>query len=213
MKLTKLALLALLLTAPIMPSLAQAQTTIAPIFSIGPAFFIGTPPEGRESNIRLGYNLGLQYQIAGSSEMGFTLGLAYDDRAMKFTNTADATKSTITDFHYITLLPGIYWHDLTLGLGVGLPLGAAVSENLSTTLTDLNKSDINTLFEIRVGAAIPVLMDKNGAGFSLLLTGTMPILEALSTPHYLQSDGITKSTLGNGRVATLRAGISYAFGL
>ncbi len=212
MKRTKFALVALLLTAPIIPNFAQAQTTISPIFSIGPAFFIGTPPEGRESNIRLGYNLGLQYQIAGSNAMGFTLGLAYDDRATKFANTDDASKSTITDFHYITLLPGIYWHDLTLGLGIGLPLGAAVSENLSTNFTDLNKSDINTLFEIRVGAAIPVLVDNNGAGFSLLLTGTVPILDALSTPHYSTSAGLP-SSLGNGRVATLRAGISYAFGL
>ncbi|MDP4200287.1 MAG: hypothetical protein Q8922_10325 [Bacteroidota bacterium] len=200
----------------IIPAQAQSGMSIenwkdikvGPMFTAGVATNAGTTSSGLKPGTGFAFSVGGLAIFPFSTNIGFDLALCYDARTINFhdeTNTANGTDITTG---YLAIRPGFNLGDFTIGLGIGVPMALTLtSKPDNTSIPGYSTSDMNMLFEGRIGGSIPV-METDRTELRLLIEGAYGFTQIIKTA----SAGPEPSN-DNGPVASVELGLAYLFDL
>jgi hypothetical protein len=144
---------------------------------------------------------------------------------VKFQNPKNSDQNIAYAASYIALRPELNIGGFTIGLGIGLPIGASATLNgygsttPSTPPYAITTSDLNMLLEGRAGAAVTLNEGDKGQILQLLVQGsygfnTLIKKDAFPAPVTVGPATFSyDATMNNGPLATVEIGVSYLFDL
>jgi hypothetical protein len=190
---------------------------IGPLFSGGASVDAGTIGNGSKTGDEFAWSLGADADFPITQNFAFNLALAYDARGINFYNQATTSDVANYNFGYLVLRPEFRFSDFLIGVGVGLPISASETNNVAINpQTAVSTDSMKVLFEIRIGAAVPILQSSSGV-LNLTIEGAYAFTQIVSNGPlaYYSSNvkPVVPSTSNNGPLATGEIGIQYLFDL
>lgn len=179
------------------------------LMGIGPAlgYKIGintvSPPEGYKNDIAVSnlIDIGAQGYIPFNpdSKMGLIVDLAYSSYAYK-TKIHNTDENTTYNYKYLTLGGNFYLSGFTVGLNIGIPMSGSRDDGSNDLV--IESSNINTMFELRLGGNFSLSESPTGR-FILFINGGYQL-------NSLFIDEFDSSTY-NPHIASVQFGLSYLF--
>jgi hypothetical protein len=190
---------------------------IGPLFTGGASVNAGSVGNGSKTGDDFAWSLGADADFPITQNFSFNLTLAYDARGINFYDQALTSDVANYTFGYLAIRPELRFSDFLLGVGVGLPITASETNNVAINpQTPVTTSSMNVLFEIRLGAAIPILQSSSGV-LNFTIEGAYAFTQIVSKgplAYYSSSvNPAVPSTSNNGPLATGEVGFQYLFDL
>ena len=182
---------------------------IGPMFTAGESVNAGNVESDTKTGTRFAFTGGALGLFPFSEHIGLLLGLAYDSRGANYHLQNDENTYANYTFSYLSLQPMLDLGGFTIGLGLGLPVGASVSTSSNRSDVAPATSDMNFLVEGRIGGAIPIMESDQGQ-LQLLISAAYPFTHIQKNIGFF---GATDVTHNNGSLATGQIGLSYLFDL
>ncbi len=140
------------------------------------------------------------------SKIGATIDLAYSTYAYEKKYYGDEGNPWTDKFHYFTIAPNLHVWGFLVGFGLGFPLGGEIDKNAR----EVKSNDLEFMFELRVGAMIPII-ESNFGRLNILIMGsyflTGQFTNQFARDFYIGGEGY------NTHPASLGLGINYIFNL
>lgn len=187
---------------------------VGPFFTAGGAIFAGEVQEGEKTGMQFAYTAGALGTYELSKTFGITLGLGYQSRPIYFRNEQNADKGELTyNLTYISIQPGVKFGAFMVGVDINMPNAATKSYKQTdpveiSTETDVDKDDLGTVIDIRLGALIP-LTQSVSSELNFFVQGAFGLTDAIKNQKFLVGDNV-----GDDRtypVGTLQGGLCYTF--
>jgi len=193
--------------------LSYKKLVIGPAATFGAAVSAGPVQQGSKTDFREAYAFGIQDFYSFNEATALGLGLMYDSRKINHHNESNSDFYSNRTFNYFMLQPTLKVKAFTIGAGIGLPMSATQVSHVGAAGSEITtESDItdgmNTLVEIRLGAAIP-LAEMNAGDLYFLINGAYPFTKIKEK----SLDGSSDSAENNGPLASLQLGFSFLFDL
>jgi hypothetical protein len=189
---------------------------IGPLFSGGEAVNAGTVANGAKTGTAFAFSAGADADFPLTQSIAFNLAVAYDARGINFYQQNATSNIVHYNFGYFEFRPEFRFSAFLLGIGVGIPVSASssVSGNISPqTATSVGSSNMNLLFELRLGAAIPIVQSSSGV-LNLTIEGAYAFTQITNgalTPYNINVTPATSNS--NGPLASAEIGFQYLFDL
>ncbi|HWF43833.1 MAG TPA: hypothetical protein VG537_04250 [Candidatus Kapabacteria bacterium] len=184
---------------------------VGPMFTAGESINAGDVTTGTKTGTQFAFTAGAFGLYPFTSNIGFLLGLAYDSRGVNFHPENDVNTYVDYTFSYFSIQPMFDLGGFTIGVGLGVPIGASVSV-ASTSLypngVTQSTSSMNFMVEGRIGGAIPIFSNDHG-DLRLLLSAAYPFTKIVQNQYLFGGD----ATHNNGPLATGQIGLTYLFDL
>jgi len=183
---------------------------LGPMFTAGASVNAGDVADGWKTSPKFALSVGALGDIPLNPSISLDLTVGYNARSVNFHNQAnpDKNKYDLT-ISYAVLQPEFRFSGFLLGFGVGIPVSGsyeyATDANVKTVSGSVVTGDLATLFEIRLGADIPVVESESGK-LVVLIHGAYGL-----TKNYTATSPFGSLTENNGPLATLQAGFAYLF--
>lgn len=179
---------------------------LGPKFSGGAAVNAGDVSQGTKTSPLFSYTAAAQLDIpfARSSALDVELGL--DSRAINFHDQSLSNVGIDYAYRYLAMRPTLHFSGLLFGVGVGLPLGAVTTAHGGAIAPTIRTSDMNVLFEGRIGGQVPVWESKTGTLY-FMLEGSYAFNRVLADSYFIGGD----RTKDNGPLASSQVGFVYLF--
>ena len=167
------------------------------------------PPQGVKNDFQLskmpdiGVKFSYQFQPTSSSKVFAELSYLSVYYKEKLYNNSSI--NWINEFHYFNLGVGFEFSSMFLSLNLGLPSSGKSSSGkwgiYVVVPPDLKTEEMNTMFQIRFGGAIPIFQNRIGS-LNFLIFG-----------DYFLVGALTQELNYNPRVASLSIGLNYMFNI
>lgn len=213
---------------------------VGPLFSAGEGVSAGTVADGSKTSQGFAFSAGADADYTLNESIGVNLAFAYDSRAISFYDQAITSFTYQYSLNYFSIRPEIRFGDFLIGVGIGIPAsinttvsgipagtdaiksalhttksstGDVILASTSTSTTE-SSSDMNTLFEIRLGASIPILQMASGQ-LDFTIDASYAFTNIVSNGPLLYNDPTKNppSSDNNGPLASGEIGIKYLFDL
>ncbi len=198
----------------LVPGEGSINIEIGPFVSGGECFNTGPVAAGTNALAGFAFSTGADFEFPLTWNISFSLALAYDARSVNFQQTANPANIANYNFNYAVIRPELSFSGFMIGAGFGIPVSSGVSgPGTAGSPTNFGTSAMNTLFEIRFGASIPVMRSTNGV-LDLKLEVGCPLTQISS--YELNPSGATENTasaINNGPLITAEIGFQYLFDL
>lgn len=161
------------------------------------------PPQGIKNDFQLSklpdFGAKFSYRFEGTNTKLF-MDISYLSAYMKYKLYNNPSINWTNEFHYFNLGLGFEFSNFLLSLNLGFPTSGkwGFTQNLSI---DLEKEDMNTMLQLRVGAIIPIIKDKIGD------------LNFIILADYFLVGALSQDSNYNPRIASLSIGLNYMFNL
>lgn len=179
---------------------------LGPLASGGAAVNAGDVASGSKTAPLFSYTAGGKLNIPFSPTTALDLSLAYDQRSINFHDQATSDLGVDYSFGYIAFRSTVKYEGFTVGLGVGYPVYAGTTSHGGANAPDIAMSNVNTLFEGRLGGEVKVWETDLGI-LNLSVEGTYAFNRIL-TPSFFHG---VSDTQNNGPLASLEFGVNYLF--
>lgn len=162
------------------------------------------PPQGIKNDFQLSkmpdFGAKFSYRFEGSSNTKIFADISYLSAYMKYKLYNNSSVNWTNEFHYINLGVGVEISSILVSINFGLPSSGKweITQGLSL---DLKTSDMSTMIQLRVGAAIPIVKDRIGD------------LNFLILADYFLVGALSQDLNYNPRIASLSLGLNYMFNL
>jgi hypothetical protein len=183
---------------------------LGPAVEAGGSIWTGSVATNFKTSQEFSFEGGLMAYYSTNESFAFTMGLAYDSRAVNFHYYNDATIADNLTLGYFFLQPGLKFKDFTLGLGIGLPM--TISDAATSGGPALTTSNAATIIEIRLGASVPIIQ-SDGGEFRFIVDASYPFTNTFNNLTLTEGPATGTPYKTDGPTATLRAGFSYLFTL
>jgi hypothetical protein len=209
-------------------STARAQTTaltaedtwkdikLGPFVSAGEAVSAGTVAIGAKTGSAFAFSAGADADFPLNPNISFNLALGYDARGINFHDQSTTSNEADYTFGYFVLRPEFRFSGFLLGVGVGIPVSASVTNTGSVSPeTPVTSSSMATLFEIRLGGAIPIVQSSTGV-LNLTIDAAYAFTQIVSKgplAFYPSTASNIPSSQNNGPLASAELGFQYLFDL
>ncbi len=161
------------------------------------------PPQGIKNDFQLSklpdFGLKFSYKFTGTDTKLFA-DVSYLSTFMKYKLYNNPTINWINEFHYINIGLGFEFSSFLISLNIGLPSSGKLGITQGNSI-ELKKNDMNTMFQIRVGASIPIVQDVLGD------------LNFIVFADYFLVGVLKQDSNYNPRIASLSIGLNYMFNL
>ena len=195
---------------------AWKDIKVGPLFSGGASVNAGTVGNGSKTGDDFAWSLGADADFPVTQNFAINLALAYDARGINFYNQGATNEIATYNFGYLVLRPELRISSFLLGVGVGLPVSASVTNAGVSPETPVTPSSMNMLFEIRLGASVPIMQSSSGV-LNLTIEGAYAFTQIVSNgplAYYSSAvNPVVPSTSNNGPLASGEVGIQYLFDL
>lgn len=161
------------------------------------------PPQGIKNDFQLSklpdFGVKFSYRFQGTSTKLFA-DISYLSVFMKYKLYNNPNINWTNEFHYLNFGFGFEFSNFLLSLNLGLPTSGkwGFAQNFSV---DLEKEDMNTMLQLRVGAIIPIIKDIIGD------------LNFIILADYFLVGALSQDSNYNPRIASLSIGLNYMFNL
>lgn len=160
------------------------------------------PPQGIKNDFQISPlpDIGVAFYYPFSSERNFGIiaDLSYLTTAFKYKLYNNSSINWRNEFHYFNIGVGTYLSGFFLSLNLGIPLSGKGSY-MNSSVVNFDTKDLNTIFQLRVGGAIPLVQDEVGR-LNLLIYGDYSVNGSMANDNNF-----------NPRIASLSLGLSYLF--
>ncbi len=161
------------------------------------------PPQGIKNDFQLSklpdFGLKFSYKFTGTDTKLFA-DVSYLSTFMKYKLYNNPTINWINEFHYVNIGLGFEFSSFLLSLNIGLPSSGKLGITQGNSI-ELKKDEMNTMFQIRVGASIPIVQDVLGD------------LNFIVFADYFLVGVLKQDSNYNPRIASLSIGLNYMFNL
>src|ERR1700733_3738606 len=194
------------------------NVTLGPMFMAGASANAGSVSNGTKTDaVDFSWSVGALAAFPFSPNLGLQVGLCYDTRAVGFHDQATTDTSIGYSFQYFSIRPEFRIGDFLIGLGLGIPVGTTTTPSNDATALNksqtLGSSNMKTLLEVRIGAAIPVIQADNGNQLKFIVDASYDFSQ-IADKSLLPNDNNTQNnTDNNGPYGTLQLGFAYMFNL
>jgi hypothetical protein len=161
------------------------------------------PPQGVKNDFQLskmpdiGVKFSYQFQPTSSSKVFAELSYLSIYYKQKLYNNSSI--NWVNEFHYFNLGVGFEFSSMFLSLNLGFP--SSGKWGIYVVPLDLKTEEMNTMFQIRFGGAIPIFQNRIGS-LNFLIFG-----------DYFLVGALTQESNYNPRVASLSIGLNYMFNI
>lgn len=160
------------------------------------------PPQGIKNDFQVSplpdIGVSFYYPLSNERNFGLTADLSYLTTAFKYKLYNNSSVNWRNEFHYFNIGIGTYLSGFFLSLNLGVPLSGKGSYSGSST-HNFDTKDLSTVFQLRLGGAIPLMSDEIGR-LNLLIFGDYNINGVMANDNNY-----------NPRIASLSLGLSYLF--
>lgn len=187
-----------------------------PYFTGGGAVNAGTVPTGSKTNYKFAWGLGVASEVPMAKNISVEGEIGYDARSISFFKQDDENFKFDYTFNYFAVRPSIMLSDFKLGVGIGVPLGYSITTQLGanqpSATTSGGASGMTLLFELRLGAIIPIIQSDNGR-LNLVIDASYALSNIVTNGplEYISPSANPTSTDNNGPLATAQLGLQYLF--
>lgn len=161
------------------------------------------PPQGIKNDFQLSklpdFGLKFSYNFIGTNTKLFA-DISYLSTFMKYKLYNNPSINWTNEFHYINFGIGFEFSNFLLSINLGIPSSGKWSLTQGYSI-ELKKDDMNTMLQLRVGAAIPIVKDVVGD------------LNFLIYVDYFLVGVLQQDSNYNPRLAALSLGLNYMFNL
>lgn len=206
--------------AQVMEPVPYKHLELGPFFTAGASIFQGDVPDGTKTDIHFAYTGGALVGYSFHPHWGAMLGIGYESRGMKFYQQDNKDFTQNITLNYITIQPSVRFKQFLLGVSIGMPSGgteeiqgtlASGSTGLILTGTsDVNKDNLATLIDIRIGALIPIVESNNG-NLDFMIQACYSVSDAFNAGHLRTVGQTTTATIDKSPLPSLQLGITYLF--
>jgi hypothetical protein len=195
-----------------------STVTAGPYFTGGVSAMNEDIPKNWHTDPEFAYRFGGVLDAGLTPWLGIQLGLGYDARGVFFATEHDSVSADL-GVQYVTIEPSLRLFWLIVGLAFDIPMSGSATVNINnysgttayTENRNIANSDISSGMELHGGLSIPIYKAESGE-VHLLLSGSYPMSKALSgTSSFDTTTNHVFKDVGQGRLPTVQAGISYQF--
>lgn len=161
------------------------------------------PPQGIKNDFQMSplpdIGISFYYPFSNDRNFGLTADLSYLTTAFKYKLYNNSSVNWKNEFHYFNIGIGTYLSGFFLSLNLGVPLSGKGSYSANQSVYDFDVKDLATVFQLRLGGAIPLMSDEVGR-LNLLIFGDYNINGVMANDNNF-----------NPRIASLSLGLNYLF--
>jgi hypothetical protein len=183
---------------------------VGPMFTAGASVNAGDIAQGWKTSPKFSYSIGALLDLPLTPNISADLTVGYNARSINFHDQANPDKRKYDyTFGYAVLQPEFRFSSFILGFGVGMPISGnedyIPAVDAQPVSRSISAGSLGTLFEIRLGADIPIMESETGK-LAVLIHGAYAL-----TKNYTTNSPFGSLTENNGPLATLQAGVCYLF--
>jgi len=179
---------------------------LGPVLTGGASANAGDVANGTKTSPLCSGMGGVNADIPMSDNMALDLTAAYDLRAINFHLQDNSAVGVDYLYGYLAFRPAIRFNNFFFGLGMGLPVNANTIESGGAAKPDVSASDMNLLYEARIGGRMQIA-DFTSGSLYLTLDGSYAFNRILTDSYFKGGD----ETKNNGPIATAQLGVVYLF--
>lgn len=188
-----------------------------PMFTAGAAVNAGPVVEGTKTSPGFSFSTGGRATFPLSAQIAFDLGLCYDGRNVSYHTETSSDTGVSLSAMYMELRPGFNLGGFTIGIGIGLPLALSQTSKptalpVTAFTPSFTSSDMNMLFEGRIGGAITVMSSDEGI-LNVLIEASYPFNQTIKSSSFSSFLSDSDKAKNNGPLAKLELGLAYLFDL
>ncbi len=197
------------------PPSTWSDIKLGPLFSAGEAVSAGTVANGAKTANEFAFSAGANADFPLNPNISLDLAIAYDAREINFHDQDNTSNGVNYNLGYYEIRPEFRFSGFLVGVGIGLP--ASISSTglgtLSSNPTTPSTSDMKTLFELRLGGAIPVVQSAMGV-LNVTIEASYAFTQITNVALIPYASGTPPpNSSNNGPLATAELGLQYLFDL
>ena len=183
--------------------------------TVGASVFNGTVPDGSKTDIYFpAYTIGALGTIAANRDIGFALGLGYEQRGMFFKQQNVTTPNETIAIKYLSFQPSIRFKSFLLGINFNIPMSANVHFVPGSGIAEFDRSvgtdTTNSLIDIRAEGLLPIVENDFG-NLYFVIQASYCLSDAIGKGGFYSVGQTTTTPITKSPIPTVQIGLSYLF--